>query len=37
VELCACLEFYNDGRWNCVLVQYLIMIDGGIVYLFNTF
>jgi hypothetical protein len=32
VELCACLEVYNDGRWNCVLVEYLIMIDVEIVW-----
>jgi hypothetical protein len=37
VELCSCLEVYNDGRWNCVLVEYLIMIDGGILCLSNTF
>jgi hypothetical protein len=37
LDLCAGLDVYNDGRWNCVLVEYLIMIDGGILCLFNTF
>jgi len=34
MELCACLEVYNDCRWNCGSVQYFIMIFGGIVWVF---
>jgi len=36
VELCACIEVYNDGRWNCVFVQYFLMLDGGIMVVVSS-
>jgi hypothetical protein len=36
VAFWVCFVVYIDCRWNCVFVQYFLMLDGGIVAVFSS-